>query len=122
MSNLKLNVTSEGTVADAPPQESIQQNHGPSAGPYLHAPSNVTKRSTRSRAVPTLSASEIRTLLACCVGASKSIDRLVVLGLLKRPNAADKDEGEYSVTEKGSVYIDMLEKVPMPVQAWKAPE
>ena len=121
MSNLKLNVTSEETVADAPPQELTQQNRGPSEGPYLHAPSSATKRSTRSRAVPTLSASEIGTLLVCCIGYSTNMDRLVSLGLLKQKRADSQDSGGYSVTEKGSVYIDMLEKVPMPVQAWKAP-
>ena len=49
------------------------------------------------------------------------MDRLVSLGLLKQKRADSQDSGGYSVTEKGSVYIDMLEKVPMPVQAWKAP-
>ena len=50
------------------------------------------------------------------------MERLVSLGLLKQKRADSADGGGYSVTEKGSVYIDMLEAVPMPVQTWKAPK
>jgi len=125
MSNLKLSVTSAELVKDAGNLELTPPNQDYLQEQSSLAHSNETKQSMLSHAVVTsprkhqarqLGLRDIYQLISLSDYGTQPVmpcENLVSLKLIAR-----HQDGKFSITEKGSVYLDAILEVKMPKPKW----